>query len=48
VVSHEPDFLTEVTDTLVNLRDGKVHAVDATPHVHVHVHLGGEEPHRHD
>ncbi|MGE4293442.1 MAG: energy-coupling factor ABC transporter ATP-binding protein [Desulfovibrio sp.] len=48
VVSHEPDFLTEVTNTLVSLRDGKVRRTEATPHTHVHVHLGGEEPHRHE
>lgn len=48
VVSHEPDFLTEVTDTLVSLRDGKVRRSEATRHVHVHVHEGGEEPHLHD
>lgn len=48
VVSHEPDFLTEVTHTLVGLRDGRLHRSSATPHVHVHVHEGGAEPHRHD
>jgi cobalt/nickel transport system ATP-binding protein len=48
VVSHEPDFLAEVTNTLVTLRNGCVVRCEATPHVHLHVHEGGAEPHRHE
>ncbi|SKA80529.1 cobalt/nickel transport system ATP-binding protein [Paucidesulfovibrio gracilis DSM 16080] len=48
VVSHEPDFLAEATDTLVALRDGQVVRSEAHAHTHVHIHEGGEEPHLHD
>ncbi|MEF2144466.1 MAG: ABC transporter ATP-binding protein [Desulfovibrionaceae bacterium] len=47
VVSHEPEFLDEITDKLVALRDGKILESGISKHTHVHVHVGGDAPHRH-
>jgi cobalt/nickel transport system ATP-binding protein len=48
IVSHEFDFLSEVTDKIYTLQDGRIQT-DATPHVHEHVHAHpyGRQPHRH-
>ncbi len=48
IVSHEFDFLSEVTDKIYTLQNGRIE-IDATPriHEHVHAHAYGEQPHRH-
>lgn len=48
IVSHEFDFLSEVTDKIYTLRNGRIE-IDQTPriHEHVHAHAYGEQPHRH-
>lgn len=47
LISHEYDFLAEVTQNVLVLRDGVVIAEAAAPHTHVHVHPAGSHPHRH-
>lgn len=48
IVSHEFDFLSEVTDKIYTLQEGRIQ-IDTTAHVHehVHAHAYGEQPHRH-
>lgn len=48
IVSHEFDFLSEVTDKIYTLQNGRIE-IDTTPriHEHVHAHAYGEQPHRH-
>ncbi|WP_449242126.1 energy-coupling factor ABC transporter ATP-binding protein [Desulfovibrio sp.] len=47
-VSHEPDFLSRITNSLYSLRDGRLVESKAEPHAHVHVHAEGGQPHSHD
>ena len=49
IVSHEFDFLTEITDTIYTLQNGRIQ-VDAAAHLHEHVHAHpyGVQPHKHD
>jgi len=48
IVSHEFDFLAEVTDTLYTLHDGQIQVDTAAhPHEHVHAHPYGRHPHKH-
>lgn len=47
LISHEYDFLAEVTKEILVLRDGVVIAEAAALHTHVHVHPAGSHPHRH-
>jgi len=49
IVSHEFDFLTEITDTIYTLQNGRIQ-VDAAAHLHEHVHAHpyGIQPHKHD
>jgi cobalt/nickel transport system ATP-binding protein len=47
VVSHEPDFLTATTDTLIALRGGRIVPGRLAPHTHTHVHEEGDVPHQH-
>lgn len=47
VVSHDLEFLTEVTDSIKAMRDGQVTEGELQPHTHVHVHMEGDIPHDH-
>ncbi len=47
LISHEYDFLAEVTKQVLVLRDGHIVTEAAAPHTHVHVHPAGTHPHRH-
>jgi cobalt/nickel transport system ATP-binding protein len=48
IVSHEFDFLSEITDTLYTLHEGQIQLDDAAhPHQHVHAHQYGFQPHKH-
>ncbi|MDD3310875.1 ABC transporter ATP-binding protein [Pseudodesulfovibrio sp.] len=48
VVSHEPDFLSATTDTLLAMRDGRIYPGKLKAHSHVHVHEEGDVPHEHE
>ncbi|MGA8019375.1 MAG: ATP-binding cassette domain-containing protein, partial [Desulfobacterales bacterium] len=49
IVSHEFDFLSEVTDRIYTLQNGRIQADTAAHlHKHVHAHLYGVQPHKHD
>ena len=49
IVSHEFDFLSEVTDTIYTLQDGRIQVDSAAhPHEHVHAHPYGRHPHKHE
>ncbi|MGB7921362.1 MAG: ABC transporter ATP-binding protein [Desulfobacterales bacterium] len=49
IVSHEFDFLSEVTDRIYTLQNGRIQ-VDSAAHLHKHVHAHpyGVQPHKHD
>jgi cobalt/nickel transport system ATP-binding protein len=49
IVSHEFDFLAELSDAVYTMQDGKIQ-LDATVqlHRHVHAHEYGKQPHKHD
>ncbi len=48
IVSHEFDFLTELTESIYTLRDGKIILdTEAYLHAHSHAHQYGTEPHKH-
>ena len=48
IVSHEFDFLSEITDTIYTLREGRIQVdTDAHLHEHVHAHEYGTHPHNH-
>ncbi|MFZ0612481.1 MAG: ABC transporter ATP-binding protein [Desulfobacterales bacterium] len=49
IVSHEFDFLSEITDRIYTLQNGRVQ-VDTAVHLHEHVHAHpyGVQPHKHD
>jgi cobalt/nickel transport system ATP-binding protein len=49
IVSHEFDFLSEVTDRIYTLQNGRIQ-VDTAAHLHKHVHAHpyGVQPHEHD
>ena len=49
LISHEIDFLTEITDTIYIMKAGKIH-LDQEVHVHQHVHAHphGAYSHEHD
>ena len=48
VVSHEYDFIDEITEIIHSIRDGRV-VYDSQAHVHRHVHAHpyGQQPHKH-
>jgi cobalt/nickel transport system ATP-binding protein len=48
IVSHEFDFLTELSDAVYTMQDGKI-LLDTSVHLHrhVHVHAYGKQPHKH-
>lgn len=48
IVSHEPDFLTETTDTIRAMQDGRIMEGNLVRHTHTHVHAEGDVPHRHE
>lgn len=48
VVSHEWDFLAQVSSTHYVLTHGHLHRAAEAPHVHAHVHSLGAVPHSHD
>jgi cobalt/nickel transport system ATP-binding protein len=48
VVSHEWDFLTQVTSRYYVLSHGHLHEAAEAPHVHHHAHALGEVPHSHE
>nr|WP_279343456.1 ABC transporter ATP-binding protein [Fundidesulfovibrio terrae] len=48
IVSHEWDFLTQVTARYYVLSHGHLHEAAEAPHVHRHVHALGEVPHSHE
>ncbi|MGD8338900.1 MAG: ABC transporter ATP-binding protein [Desulfobacterales bacterium] len=48
IVSHEFDFLSEITDTIYTLQNGRIQVDTAAhPHEHVHAHPYGRHPHKH-
>jgi cobalt/nickel transport system ATP-binding protein len=49
IVSHEFDFLSEVTNTIYTLQNGRIQ-VDAAAHLHEHLHAHpyGRHPHKHE
>ncbi|MFZ0242229.1 MAG: ABC transporter ATP-binding protein [Desulfobacterales bacterium] len=49
IVSHEFDFLSEITDRIYTLQDGRIQ-VDSAAHLHEHVHAHpyGVQPHKHN
>lgn len=48
IVSHEWDFLTQVTSRYYTLSHGHLHEAAEAPHVHHHIHALGEVPHSHE
>lgn len=48
VVSHEWDFLAQVTSRHYTLSHGHLHEAAAAPHMHEHVHSLGDFPHSHE
>lgn len=48
VVSHEWDFLTQVTSRYFVLSHGHLHEAAEAPHVHQHIHSLGDFPHSHE
>ncbi|GFM35772.1 energy-coupling factor ABC transporter ATP-binding protein [Desulfovibrio psychrotolerans] len=48
IISHDWDFLERTCSSFVSLRQGSVHKTDHVPHVHVHIHDGGDTEHRHE
>lgn len=48
VVSHEWDFLAEVTADHYILSHGHLHQAEGVPHVHQHIHALGAFPHSHE
>jgi cobalt/nickel transport system ATP-binding protein len=48
VVSHEYDFIEEITEKIYSIRDGRI-VYDSHDHVHRHVHAHpyGQQPHKH-
>jgi cobalt/nickel transport system ATP-binding protein len=48
VVSHEWDFLAEVTSDHYILSHGHLHQAEGAPHVHQHAHALGAFPHSHE
>ncbi|MGE4506909.1 MAG: energy-coupling factor ABC transporter ATP-binding protein, partial [Desulfovibrionaceae bacterium] len=46
-VSHEPDFLSKTTETILVLRDGRIQPGEAVVHTHAHAHEGGDAHHTH-
>jgi len=49
IVSHEFDFLTELSDSVCTLHNGRI-TTDTAAHLHEHVHAHpyGKQPHKHD
>ena len=46
-VSHEPDFLSRTTDTILVMREGRIRPGEAVVHTHEHAHEGGDASHSH-
>lgn len=48
IISHELDFLSEVTDVVIMMKDGKVVSDGVVQiHQHAHAHMHGDAPHAH-
>lgn len=47
IISHDWDFLEQTCSRFVSLKDGRVHESAHVPHVHVHIHDGGDVEHKH-
>jgi len=48
LISHELDFLEEITDTIYIMENGKLHSGEGVHlHKHLHAHPHGAHPHRH-
>jgi cobalt/nickel transport system ATP-binding protein len=47
VISHDFDFLEDLSDEIMAMKDGRVLTGAAVPHRHVHVHDHGDLPHDH-
>ncbi|MDZ7582572.1 MAG: ABC transporter ATP-binding protein [Deltaproteobacteria bacterium] len=48
IVSHEFDFLTQITDTIYTLQNGRIEVdTAALLHEHLHAHPYGRHPHKH-
>ena len=48
IVSHEFEFITEVTDRIYTLQGGSIHLDSETiVHRHTHAHIYGAQPHKH-
>lgn len=48
IISHDWDFLERTCTRFVSLKQGGVHETAHVPHVHVHVHDGGDVEHKHE
>jgi len=49
IASHEMDFLSRMAGIFYALADGHMEKAEhIVPHIHSHVHVGGEYPHRHE
>ncbi len=48
IISHDWDFLERTCSSFVSLRQGSVHKTAHVPHVHVHIHDGGDTEHSHE
>jgi len=48
IISHDWDFLERTCDRFVTLKHGAIHVTTHVPHVHVHVHDGGDVEHKHE
>jgi len=47
VVSHDADFLSHTTDSILAMRNGVIRPGQLKPHTHMHVHAEGDIPHEH-
>ncbi len=48
IISHDFDFLTEITEQLYSMDHGHLHQAEtAQLHTHAHVHVHGDHPHEH-
>ena len=48
IISHDWDFLERTCSRFVTLRKGIVQDAEYVPHVHVHIHDGGDVDHKHE
>lgn len=48
IISHEIDFLEKITDSIINLKNGRIYTdKELQIHQHTHIHPYGAEPHQH-